>query len=307
MNTKTKMMLGLSVLTAGTLAAGATGTFAWFTTNKTAKATYSNIIAVGTQGDLKASISSVTGGTGTIANDNTSNVSMAGSNTYITDVSSNDGFTFVQPDWVGEAGNAKPANKLNDVSTKAGYFTQYLVTLKNVSKSSTAGDSVEVYLNSLKVTFTGGSTESSTAASANWVRVAIFSKDGENVSTKDVTAADTSLTNKFLDVETDDLIGVYSNEIVNTTETAQGNDKYVSAITDTTLTISNSTAKAATTLTANPEKLISELASTTDVADTSKTRTIGVSVWLEGTAADNQDNFKGATVTVDLEFTSKTK
>ena len=53
-------MLGLSVLTAGTLAAGATGTLAWFTTNKTATATYKIIVAVGTQGNIKATISGVT-------------------------------------------------------------------------------------------------------------------------------------------------------------------------------------------------------------------------------------------------------
>ena len=53
-------MLGLSALTAGTLAAGATGTLAWSTTNKTATAVYNKITAQGTQGNLNISITGVT-------------------------------------------------------------------------------------------------------------------------------------------------------------------------------------------------------------------------------------------------------
>ena len=45
MKTKAKLVLALSVLTAGTAVAGATGTFAWFTTNRSATLVYSNVTA----------------------------------------------------------------------------------------------------------------------------------------------------------------------------------------------------------------------------------------------------------------------
>ena len=120
MNNKTKIMLGLSALTAGTLAAGATGTLAWFTTNKTATATYKNIVAVGTQGNIKATISGVTDNaikTKTEGND----FEATGSASKMSDVSSKDGMKFAQPDWVSKAGS--DFHSIKDVSTLPGYFT----------------------------------------------------------------------------------------------------------------------------------------------------------------------------------------
>ena len=56
MKTKAKLVLALSVLTAGTAVAGATGTFAWFTTNRSATLVYSNVTAVNNHGTLEVEL-----------------------------------------------------------------------------------------------------------------------------------------------------------------------------------------------------------------------------------------------------------
>ena len=130
MNNKTKIMLGLSALTAGTLAAGATGTLAWFTTNKTASATYNTITAKATQGSIKAKITGITDKTVT-SSEYTAEATVTSASSYTADVSSTDGIHFAQPQWVSKAGNDQPYNKIENVSNKENYFTQYFITLQN--------------------------------------------------------------------------------------------------------------------------------------------------------------------------------
>ena len=184
MNNKTKIMLGLSALTAGTLAAGATGTLAWFTTNKTATATYNNIKVVGTQGNLGVEIKAVNG-SATIVNDAEHATSTAtGTGADTSDVSSKDGIHFYQPDWTSVSGNGNSVafNKVNSVSGKAGYFTQYQITITNKAFEDAA--TVDVALKGLTITATDEKGTASTAI-ANWVRVAVMT---------DVTAEDSFFT-----------------------------------------------------------------------------------------------------------------
>ncbi len=102
MNTKTKLMLGLSVLTAGTLAAGATGTFAWFTTNKTAVAKYTSIVAKADTRKLKVTMGTLTDSGLTTEETNydesksewKDEVKLSSTASYTSDISSGDGMTF---------------------------------------------------------------------------------------------------------------------------------------------------------------------------------------------------------------------
>ncbi len=282
MNNKTKIMLGLSVLTAGTLAAGATGTFAWFTTNKTATATYNNIIAVGTQGNLQASILGLT--TSTVKGEQGTNTTATGSKSFISDVSSNDGVAFVQPDWAGESGNTKAINSLETVTGKAGYYTQYSVTLTNVATADNddaVGGKIKVDLTSITITC-ADFTEAT-----NWVRVSIFK-------TYETSTLGTS--DKYISSGTS--LGVYTNTVTTGT-----NDKYVKGTKTesekTYLDLETSSVKSASDLSTNPVEVSDSLLRNASV-------TIGVSVWLEGTAnGDNsQDSVKGKTVSIALGFTA---
>lgn len=140
MKTKAKLVLALSVLTAGTAVAGATGTFAWFTTNRSATLTYSKVTAYNNHGTLEVNISSWSDKAGTVTNkasDGTnpavhSVVGSAASTT--TDISSADGVNLFKPIWKGESGEGKEAEKM--VNAVAGEYTTYYFSIKNSGETS---------------------------------------------------------------------------------------------------------------------------------------------------------------------------
>ena len=275
MNTKTKMMLGLSVLTAGTLAAGATGTFAWFTTNKTVTATYNKIQVVGMQGNLKAQIKGVTDSE--VTTEYVTDPSITAGASYTSDVSSTDGLTFAQPDWVKEAGNSKSYNKVKNVTKESKYFTQYLISFNNVSGDHDDADASKVSVILTGVSITGDSN------AVKWARVAI----NTNVT------ADT--TNKILSSGTGNTTYLYQSSVTDATS------KYVAPV-ETAGTALNLVSCTPTPVATN------SITDTTVVASLEKgeanVKTIGVSVWLEGTMTgdESQDLAKGEQLNVALTF-----
>ena len=279
MNNKTKIMLGLSALTAGTLAAGATGTLAWFSTNKTAKATYTNIRAQGTQGALNIAINKVT----TDSNDGTN----AGGDTTATgavlsDVSSKDGLNFYQPDWTSVSGNEASFNSIQDVSAKDGYFTQFTVTI-SIPENTANTDKLDVSLLGVTITGTAGETL------AGWTRVAV-----NTVAAKDGTK-------NFLKPGTGNETYLFQND------TAETHCKYITKkVTDAgKMTDDGVLETIAPTPTIAKETLDTKI---TPEAWKNKgqnaTFTMGVSVWLEGTMENAQDTAKDKTVEVALIFGS---
>ena len=276
-------MLGLSALTAGTLAAGATGTLAWFTTNKTATATYNNITVQGTQGNLNVSIKGVTA----YGKDTDFSASATtGGESFISDVSSQDGLTFTQPNWKTSAGNNTDLeiNGVNPVTEASGYFTQYLVTIKNVSKKEGADDTNAAASTKLNVSLSSVSITGGTNA-PTWTRVAI----NQNVVAKETDK------NSYLVPEaekTASLLAFFQNE-------DKTKNQYVSnAITGpTTMGQVLKTCEKAPTLSSETK------AENFVTLENNKSITLGVSVWLEGTMADTQDTAKGEQVAVTLTFT----
>ena len=284
MNNKTKIMLGLSVLTAGTLAAGATGTLAWFTTNKTATAKYNNITVQGTQGNLNVSIKGVTA----YGKDHDFSASAtAGGESFISDVSSQDGLTFTQPNWKTSAGNDTKLqiNGVNDVTTKPGYFTQYLVTIKNVSKKAggaddtAAANSTKLNVSLSSVSITGGTN------APTWTRVAI----NQNVVAKENDKESYLVPESG---KTANLLAFFQND--------DAGNKYVSkpaANGPTTMgDVLKDCGKTPTLSSGTKVENFVTLANN-DIA------VLGVSVWLEGTMANTQDTAKGEQVVVTLTFT----
>lgn len=272
MKNKTKLMLGLSLLTAGTLAAGATGTFAWFTTNKTASATYSNIIAKSTTGSLGISMHGITEpslSNGSEAKDN--EASLTGTTSYVTDVSSGDGVTFAQPKWKTNAGNNKPYYEVTDVTSKTGYFTQFYITLQN-----NGGAAVTVYLDTgTKVSAATSGDSSKNDALASWTRVAVNNLDQGN----SIVASGTKIFGGT----------AMGNKYVAPTESA-GDALTLQDLSATVLTTFSDISAGAV----ENQKLFA--------LEPGAHQNVGVSVWMEGTAATSQDNAKGGIVNVDLKF-----
>lgn len=275
-------MLGLSALTAGTLAAGATGTLAWFTTNKTATAVYNKITAQGTQGNLNISITGVTDTTANGTEGKTTEA--AGTLSKTADVSSTNGLTFAQPDWKAEAGNSRSYYKVKDVSTETGFFTQYIVSITNKGEGT-----VNLYLDGSSAI--GGTEIGHNESLQKWTRVAIIvgaeSEGGFLKTTK--TKADY----------------LFQKKPVSEANAA----KYVAPTDDA--------GDALTLLDCNPTPVNSfeTVASATDEAlakqivkenvAAGETVKVGVAVWLEGTMQDDQDNAKTGQISVTLGFAAK--
>ena len=272
MKNKTKLMLGLSLLTAGTLAAGATGTFAWFTTNKTASATYSKIIAKSTTGSLGISMHGITESglsDGSEAEDN--EASLIGTTSFTTDVSSGDGVTFAQPKWKTNAGNDKPYYEVTNVSSKTGYFTQFYITLQN-----NGGAKVTVYLDTGTKVSAATSGDSEDDALASWTRVAVNNLDQG----KSIVASGTKIFGGT----------AMGNKYVAPTESA-GETLALQDLSATVLTTFSDISAGAV----ENQKLFA--------LEAGAHKNIGVSVWMEGTAStDSQDSAKGGIVNVDLKF-----
>ena len=278
MNNKTKIMLGLSVLTAGTLAAGATGTLAWFTTNKTATATYKNIVAVGTQGNIKATISGVTDNaiaTKTEGN----NFEATGSASKMSDVSSKDGMKFAQPDWVSKAGS--DFHSIKDVSTLPGYFTQYTITITNsaaTENEQSDTSKLDLYLTGVEITTPG------TTSIADWTRIAVI----ENVSGDNGFLAKT---------DNEPITHVYQKTVTASNQTYVEPQETAGKM-DETVIKKDTGIKAATTTLADKVKIGTNVAK-------GGTKTVGVSVWVEGTLDNDQDTAKGQSVSVKLTFSAE--
>ena len=272
MKNKTKLMLGLSLLTAGTLAAGATGTFAWFTTNKTASATYSNITAKSTTGSLGISMHGITEPSlknGSEAE--TNEASLSGTASYTTDVSSGDGVTFAQPKWKTNAGNKKPYYEVTNVTNKTGYFTQFYITLQN-----NGGAAVTVYLDTgTKVSAATTGDSSKNDALASWTRVAVNNLDQGTsiVASGTKIFGGTSMGDKYV-----------------APTTSAGEELALQDLSATVLTTFSDISAGAV----ENQKLFA--------LEAGAHKNIGVSVWMEGTAATSQDNAKGGSVNVDLKF-----
>ena len=280
-------MLGLSVLTAGTLAAGATGTLAWFTTNKTAIATYNNITVQGTQGNLKASIAGVTDESAN--KDFETNPTVDARSSFTSDVSSKDGLKFLQPDWKGASGNVNQEfYSLKDVTQESGYFTQYLVTIKNTSeKGAEAASQAKLNIALTGVTITSDTGHSSLAG---WTRVAINTNVQKTEGSKYLTTLDKI------------------NEKTNTTYLFQN------STTDTSKKYVNDKKEGFTGPAGTMDKVLDTCetrdTANVNVADDSwknvepgKEIVVGVSVWMEGTM-DVQDTARGGTISVKLTFSS---
>ncbi len=302
MNTKTKLMLGLSALTAGTLAAGATGTFAWFTTNKTAIANYTKITARADTRKLKIDMagltdtnlgeqSNYTAATSTEAEKWADEVKLNSTASYVSDISSKDGMNFVKPVWVnGAANDAYVEKDLKSVAVKDNMFTQYYVKLTNTGSAA-----MNVFLNQTTAITATDSSKDADVALAKWTRVAIISY-GENKPTAGST--------------TGTLAWLFENNIGETVEKG----KYVSrteedATSEETvkpykLTLSDVDAN---THVVGAFGTVTSTTATTQkgflaTVDANKSVYYMISVWMEGTENDTQDKADTGSIDVKLGF-----
>ncbi len=306
MNNKTKIMLGLSVLTAGTLAAGATGTFAWFTTNKSAKATYSKITASSTRGDLQIEMNGISE-VATNSEKNYNYDSTTGKTAYkdititgstssgMTDISSHDGLTFKKPNWVSASGNDEKVDTTAPFQKTASGtdYTKFWIKVTNAGNAK-----ANVFLDSKTViTATTSSDTAQTnknTALARWTRLAV-------VEATDSTTAPTDTSTGSLKwlVENSGTTGDTKTKYVKEA-TTEGALTLEAVSTDTHVLIGGGdTDKKFTTISDTTDTTATGYLFTLD-ADSSKY--LICSVWCEGTENDNQNDAIGGSIDVTLNF-----
>ena len=293
MKTKAKLVLALSVLTAGTAVAGATGTFAWFTTNRSATLTYSKVTAVTSNSKLRVVMGTLTDGTTkTVDNYDSSNkkfkdeITLDSAASYTSDVSSPDGMNFFKPEWKGQAGNNNEVFDVKNVTGKVfangltgGYYTQYYFMVQNDGVSPT-----HVFLNEKTGIFPVEATKSEDKALASWSRVAILDTllDGDAAPIKDQT----TYTNKIIfeaaaavEFTATKTLAIDAKNPVKTA--AEGGAKTINTKMVTTKTTGFATVVSGTNKTDEDGYLC--------VLAPNAKRYFVVSVWMEGTENDNQD------------------
>lgn len=182
MKTKAKLILAMSVLTAGVVAAGATGTFAWFTTNRAAQLNYTSVTAQKNAGNLSVWMGRQnTAGSGweKITEATTSGGTMATASvdavTHMSDVSSQDGVTFWKPIWKTVSGEGQAIDRLDVGSRTVDYSVFYFM----VENSGTRN--LEVYLNSgTGINPASAGTNNTNAASFTRIAINKTQQDGTN-------------------------------------------------------------------------------------------------------------------------------
>ena len=133
MKTKSKLVLALAVLTAGTAFAGASGTFAWFTVNRSAVLNYASVVAQATGPNLEANfLAPVANVTSTYSGAGSKSATSAVS--YTSDISSGDGVAMAKPNWVSAPGAANTdIAGVSQVYDASKFFTRFIIKVDNTA------------------------------------------------------------------------------------------------------------------------------------------------------------------------------
>ncbi len=298
MKTKSKLVLALAVLTAGTAFAGASGTFAWFTVNRSAVLTYKSVTAQATGPNLAASfLAPVANVTSTYSGATTQKATAAAS--YTTDISSGDGVAMAKPNWVSSAGgdNTDIAG-VSQVYDASKFFTRFIIKVDNTAEAG-QGNLMLFLDTTCAITASDGAgvdgQPAKNAALAKWTRVGVVYLGTSAPGAATSWATSTWAAN-----------GGIKPIIFENADTGSVKDQYVRV------------APAANKL--DYEDLPSGTTHTTDVAtafavgassnDTSANYVgtvnaassvyLGVTVWLEGTEAVTQDTAIGGAVDITI-------
>lgn len=270
MKAKSKILLALSVLTAGTLAAGATSTFAWFTTTRAVELTYSKVTVLNDNGSLQAALYPLTDPKNTSSAWSSSNTTEATSSISVSEISSKDGKTFSKPVWKvgagGEVANAKDGVLGTD-------FIVLLLELKNTNAKG-----LDVYLD-LGTGITANSDIPANKAAAALSRVAVYSVGAEIPTSyaAGVTAGEASKSIVFENGQPADFTTGVGNTAFQTNNYFDGTTKTETTLPDTITHVVGDFTKCTSDSLQATQKLA------TGLKDGASTQYFYVAMWLEGT------------------------
>ncbi|MDY5440867.1 MAG: hypothetical protein SPG64_01410 [Candidatus Enteromonas sp.] len=269
MKAKSKILLALSVLTAGTLAAGATSTFAWFTTTRAVQLTYSKVTVLNDNGSLEAALYPLTDPKSTSSAWSSSNTTEATSSISVSEISSKDGKTFSKPVWkVGAGGDVADA--------KDGVLgTDFIVLLLELKNTNAKG--LDVYLD-LGTGITANPDTPANKAAAALSRVAVYSVGASipDSYAAGVTAGKDSKSIVFENGQPADFTEV-GNTAFQTNKYFDGTTKTETTLPDTITHVVGDFTKCTSDSLQATQKLA------TDLKNGASTQYFYVAMWLEGT------------------------
>jgi hypothetical protein len=189
MNSKSKIILGLSAILAVSAGVAATSTFAWFSTSRTTSVSITGIGVKSNSGNLWCVASTITNGGITIATGDEGSQSKtpvltASGNMY--DVSG-DGLTFYQPKFdngnvdsaTGIGTKAHGMTTVTNTATTLGYRT-FQLTFHNGDENSAADDpAVALYVDTSSIT--AGNSDGKSTNAAACTRIAILDSTATNL------------------------------------------------------------------------------------------------------------------------------
>lgn len=305
MKTKAKLILAMSVLTAGVVAAGATGTFAWFTTNRAAQLNYTSVTAMKNAGNLQVWMAgeNATGAAWGSAveakvgkNESMAHADVTAS-TQMSDVSSEDGVSFQKPIWKTVAGFEQEIDRIDPAKRAVDYSVFYFKVTNN------GNNKLGVFLNNSTAIKASTPSNTNDEAAAKFTRFAInpAAKDGTN-DYPAITPAVTSGTKTIL-VENDNNSAASDGKVLNPTgdplkATVRDVDSAKANLFKLGGTVTSDDLLAVSSISKPVTQKLCEL-------EASASAYFYVSVWLEGTKGDGQafDDAAGGHVNILLDLT----
>lgn len=280
MKTKSKLLLALSALTVGTVAAGATGTYAWFTASRTASMNITNITATNTRGNLNIGYFDLEASAE--INGNTSNTVDFNVTTPLYDVSSRDGAAFYAPVW--GTGDTPISYKI----TTDGYLTFGIVL------SNQGTDPISCYFDSANSSITGTGNE----PLARWTKVAINSQGSGDTQPTSFGTNDITQPGHFVFMqntegsEAGSLKTYVNGTTTDDTATYQEEDNFFATVTGVDPMPANG---------ANDKQLACYLGDIKGGTG-SNFLYVTVAIWMEGAIVQNQNDASGKTINIKLAF-----
>ncbi|MCI1244785.1 MAG: hypothetical protein LKG11_02435 [Bacilli bacterium] len=283
MKSKSKVILGLAAVLAGTVGVAAVSTFAWFTTQNTAQIGFTHAYIQANNAQISVTYSAVTGN----GIDSTKDVSTVGNGFNVTatcDVTdiSGDGVTFYRPIWTDYPN--KVASGFNPYTAIQGHWVEFGATITNDNPTN----DVYVYMGANSSVTPVDSSDSNDVKAAACARVAVVDPADSSLISTWQCNADDGVTYQYVkktDVAEDSAYGVSKYKLISIDTTAVPTwrtGQFVNPTTNDGATVGDG-------------QTVCHLAA-------SGTKTVNFVMWIEGTNPKCLDNIIQSETNMSIEL-----
>lgn len=298
-NSRSKVILGLAAILAGTVGVGVTSTVAWFTTQNSATVSFADAvvrgdntyIAVAFAGNQPTNNHIANGSNGITVTtaSNGSSVAITGATTQVTDISG-DGKTFYHPQ--GYKADTNTATGVQTITTNADNITYYIAF--NITVTNKASTNTNFFIDAA-TTVSASNADANSVEAAKSARVAIL--DGTTLKSYWQPNGANDTTFKYLKTTAGTMWGLASTPCSEQTIAVKTQAETTEEPVESVFHTGDWTAPSAT-VTDNPRgQLLGNLATL------NSSKTITVVMWLDGTISTGDNDCIGGSYKLDLHLT----